>query len=157
MGSGFYPFCGIPAGAVDRMNEQLERLVESGLADCAMVVDHSGYLIARRGTVEYLPLEDLATITAGSFASFTLTMKISEMSADFFSRSVCSQYCLNINSQLFLLALHPHGPTPDRLRAEARTAAEAIRNDLGQDEPLGLRLESVQFITDKLDELFKDS
>lgn len=159
MGRGHFSFCGVPAEAVDQMNVQLRALVESDGIECAMVVDQSGYLIASSGTVDYLPLEELATITAGAFASYVLTLKVNEMAADFYSRGVCSQYCLSITSQLFLLVLRQRGPMPESLRARAKAAAAAISVTLGPEAgpAPGVKLDSMHFISKKLDEMFDDS
>ena len=150
-------FLGVSPGAVRRTDEALEHVVALEGVSCAMAIDHGGFIVASQGEVEHVTPEELASIAAASFASYELIVHTHEVSLDFHTRGIGDLHLVRVNSNLFILTVYnaDHCDPAEALE-RSRYAAEISRDAVGHDETVLARLGSVNFISDKLDDLFKD-
>jgi len=148
--------CGVSQAAVDKIDGALKALVEGAALNSALVIDHSGYIVARRGQIEHVRPEELASIAAGVFASFEMIIRARELTMDFHTKGVDNIHFVRLNTQMLLLSLFGQSCDVATVRTKARATAKSISKVLGQTQTVQVKLGSVHFITSKLDEMFKD-
>ncbi|MCX7044826.1 MAG: hypothetical protein NTX50_04960 [Candidatus Sumerlaeota bacterium] len=153
--TSFNSYCGITPAAVLKTEAAFAELArETGIA-CALAIDHSGYIIARHGDIEHVRCEELASIAAATFAAYEMIIHTSEMTLDFHIREIENLHFVRVNASVFVLALYDGHCDAAKVREKAKEAALKIRQAIGKEDTVLGRFGSVQFISTKLDEMFK--
>jgi len=150
------PFYQVTEQTLAEMESAVGALVEQTPAQCAAIIDQTGYLLAIKGTVESVAVEELTSVAAGAFASFALIMPVREMTLSFHSKLAHDMYFARIDSHSFLLALYDADADADLVARRARAAADDIRAALTREHTEAANVDSLRFISAKLDELFED-
>lgn len=149
------PFYDLTKTAIDDIEEILDDLIDETRVSCALVIDQSGYVLANRGLIEQMPVEELAAVVAGCFASLSTITQSREMTFDFHTRGFDNMYLGRVNSRSVLLALYNRDCDTKKLREKGREASKLIRSTVTREETFTPELGSLNFISAKLDELFK--
>jgi len=149
-------YCGITPAAIVKIEATLKRLLKDTGLGCAMAIDHSGYVIARKGEVEHVRPDDLAAIAAGSFASYEMMLRTREMTIVFHTKGIDNLHFARVNSNVVLVALYNDSTDIGIIRPKIKTAVQQIKEALGKEDTVSARLGSLSFITSKLDEMFKE-
>jgi predicted regulator of Ras-like GTPase activity (Roadblock/LC7/MglB family) len=149
----------LPEEAVKAIEKMLAELVEETHARYVQVIDRSGYVIVAHGQPMHVHPEELGAIAAGILSAMQVIVNLAESKEStikFHSQTMTNFHFAWINPRVFLLVAFD-GATPESLvRSKARHTAELIHPHLSQDETQPADLRSVQFIEDKLSEMFQD-
>ena len=155
--TSFNSYCGVTPAAVTKTEAAFDELIsQTGIA-CVLAIDHSGFIIARCGSIEHVRCEELASIAAATFASYELIIRMTEMTLNFHIREVENLHFIRINSTVFMLALFNGHCDAGAVKEKAMEAALKVRQAIGREDTVLTRFGSVQFISNKLDEMFKGS
>jgi len=150
------PFYSLTEENVEEIETVLDELIETAPIGCALVIDQTGYIMARRGASDNAPLEELAAIAAGCFTAFTMISTSNEMDVNFRAKGVDNIYFFRVNPQTILLALHNNGAGGETIRTKGLVSAGRLRNVLRKAGAESVELGATRFITEKLDEMFKN-
>lgn len=145
--------------AMKEIEKILADLVEESKACYAQVVDRSGYVIAYHGKPRHIHFEELGAIAAGIVSAMQVIVNLAESQEStikFHSKSMANFHFRWINPRVFLLVAFDHQTTESAVRTKAKHAAKLAHSHLAEDETQPVELGSVQFIEEKLSELFKD-
>jgi len=145
--------------AIKATEVALGDLVADARARYAQVVDRSGYVIASHGQPSHMHPEELGAIAAGILSAMQVVVNLAESKEStikFHSRTMGNFHFYWINPRVFMLVAFDNRTTESLVRSKAKRAAKAIHPHLAQDETQPAQLGSVQFIEDKLGELFED-
>jgi len=125
----------------------------------ALFVDRTGYIIAHRGKLSYKTAEELGVITAGFVAclnSLSSISKTERMTIKFHNNKVENLHFRAATPRTFL-AVFFDPELPDSIVEKlASTFTEVVVPALDEEEPEGVSFGSVEFIEEKLNELFED-
>lgn len=147
------------------MAEALAELVDQGGARCAVVVDRTGCIMGSEGRFDQV---DPATMGATAAATIAALNKMvsressREVSVRVHDAEIDKIHFVVIDQRLTLCLLYSHDETGAGIRAAARSVARRIAADVDEDRSNGVGkdqedlIESVSYIENKLDELFKD-
>ncbi len=150
---------------LDRMSEVLSELVETGGARCAAVVDCTGCIMGSEGDFAGVDPGTMGATAAATIAALNKMVSresSQEVSVRFYGAALDRIHFVVVDSRLTLCLLYKHGETGEGIRAAARSAAKRIAENVAEDRDNGLGrdqkdlIESVGYIENKLDELFKD-
>ena len=145
--------------AVTAIEEALESLVTDACASYAQVVDRSGYVIASHGQPSHMHPEELGAIAAGILAAMQVVVNLAESQEStikFHSKTMANFHFRWISPRVFLLVAFDSSTTESLVRGKTKRTVKLIHPHLAQDETQPAQLGSVQFIEDKLGELFED-
>lgn len=152
-------FYSLSEETISTIVQQMQRLLENTNARCALLVDKSGYIIASEGSFSYLPAEDMGAIAAGSVAALGTLVNIAnsnEMTIDFHSKGIDAIYFVLLNNRVFLSILYDSSITKKKIRDASKVFVRIVQPLLDQDATQPVKLQSVEFIEEKLSELFKE-
>jgi hypothetical protein len=144
--------------AIKTIESTLVDLVQESRASYAQVVDRSGYVIAGHGQPVHMHPEELA-MTAGILSAMQVMVNLAESqeaTLKFHSRTIANFHFIWINPRVFLLVAFDNQTTESLVRSKAKRTAKLIYPHLAQDDTQRTPFGSVQFIEDKLSELFQD-
>jgi len=153
------PFFLLSEQSIKAIEKTLVELVEESRARYAQVVDRSGYVIANHGQPSHMHPEELGAIAAGILSAMQVIVNLAESpetTLKFHSKTISNFHFHWISPRVFLLAAFDNATTESLVRSKARRAARLILPHLAQDETQRMSVGSVQFIEDKLSELFQD-
>ncbi len=152
-------FYSLSEETINKIFQEMQKLLENTNARCALLVDKSGYIIASEGNFSYLPAEDMGAIAAGSVAALGTLVNIansSEMTIDFHSKGIDTIYFVLLNNRIFLNILYDSSITKKKIRDASKAFVKAVQPLLDRDGTQPVKLQSVEFIEEKLSELFKE-
>jgi predicted regulator of Ras-like GTPase activity (Roadblock/LC7/MglB family) len=145
--------------AIKSVEATLVNLVQEARACYAQVVDRSGYVIAGYGQPVHMHPEELGAMTAGILSAMQVMVNLAESqeaTLKFHSRTITNFHFVWINPRVFLLVAFDNQTTESLVRSKAKRTAKIIYPHLAQDDTQRTPFGSVQFIEDKLSELFQD-
>ncbi len=152
-------FYSLSEEAINTIIREMQKLLENTNARCALLVDKSGYIIASEGSFSYLPAEDIGAIAAGSVAALGTLVNIAssnEMTIDFHSKGIDTIYFILLNTRIFLNILYDSAITKKKIRDASKAFVKTVQPLLDKDATQPVKLQSVEFIEEKLSELFKE-
>ncbi len=154
--SGTFPVCNLSAATIDTIRNALEVMLAESKAHGAMVVDQSGYVIARRGTTRLMDPDELATFATGAFTSFSMALKIDEMTVEFPKKQSDLIHFVQINPTTILMVFISRTALLESVRPRCQTLVKKLKTAMQAKQAVGEAMESLDFISSKLDEMFKD-
>ncbi len=148
---------------IDVLENSLIDLVRETHSECALVVDRTGCIMASHGSfknIEPSSMGATAAATSAALSSFAPKRKIHEACVDFFLDDSLNVYFTSIEERLILCVLNKDAKSKEFLE-KCRLFAKAISNEIENDKEKvysGQKdlAESVSYIENKLDQLFKD-
>jgi predicted regulator of Ras-like GTPase activity (Roadblock/LC7/MglB family) len=152
-------FYSLSEETVNMITEEMQKLLESTNARCALLIDKSGYIIASEGSFSYLPAEDMGAIAAGSLGALSALVNIAnsnEMTIEFHSKGIDTIYFALLNNRIFLNILYDSSTTKKKIRDASKIFVKTVQPLLDKDATQTIKLQSVEFIEEKLSELFKE-
>lgn len=162
-----------PSGGTDifHFSEQVLEVIDDSLvlmldesnARCALVIDRTGCIIASSGDFHPIGQEVMGATAAGIVAalnSMVARASSPEVSVRLYGSDLDNIHFLVVADRLILCILYSRRTTSGRVRASAKTFSQRItplieqeRGDTTSPERL---VQSVRFIEDKLNDMFKD-
>lgn len=145
--------------AIKAIEKTLADVVKDARALYAQVVDRSGYVIASEGQPTHMHPEELGAVAAGILSAMQVIVNLAESkeaTLKFHSKTIGNLHFHWINPRVFLLVSFDNQTTESLVRSKAKRTAKVIFPHLAQDETQPSQIGSVQFIEDKLSELFQD-
>jgi hypothetical protein len=143
-------------GTIEKM---LANLAAETRASYVLVIDRSGYVIVGHGRPTHVHPEELGAIAAGVLSAMQVIVNLSESresTVKFHSKTMANFHFAWITPRVFLLVAFDGAQSESLVRNKARRTAELIYPHLVQGETQPTDLKSVQFIEDKLTEMFQD-
>jgi hypothetical protein len=159
-------FFALSGRILDAMHDALEVLVEESRARCALVIDRTGCIMASAGDFHPINPATMGATAAATIAALnTMVSRASspEVSVKFYGAEIDKIHFVLLEERLVLCLLHSRHATSGQIRSAARSFVNRIgpeieadkrQNRSGSDSTL---LESVGYIEDKLDQLFRDA
>lgn len=153
------------ADLLDLMTGELEKIIAHGGARDALVIDRTGCVLAFAGTFNSGEASNMAATAAATVAalrSMVAESRTSELSVQFHESDVDTIHFVLIDERLILVLLHSRKATGSSVRTAAHNFLDRIIPALQADkarlrEHDSSLLQSVNYIENKLDELFKDT
>lgn len=148
---------------IELMENALIDLVRETKSQCALVVDRTGCIMASTGNFDGAEPSNMGATAAATIAalnSFSPKRKNLEACVDFFQPGTNYVYFLAIQERLILCALNKEAQT-DEFRQQCRMFAQAVSAEIDADKERMITntnelAESINYIENKLDQLFKD-
>lgn len=148
--------------ALDAIEEALEILIDESSARCALVIDRTGCILAYCGDFHPIGKETMGATAAGVVAALnTMVARASspEVSVRLYGADVDKIHFLVVADRIILCLLYSRRTTAGRIRAAAKAFSHTITPILSKERdsttPESL-VKSVQFIENKLNDMFKD-
>ncbi len=153
------------AGNITFLNQELLEKIETGLwsvlgesgATAVLLVDHSGLVLAFAGDPPLHP-NQMGGLAAGVYAGMSIMIKASrahEFVVKLPENSANLQF-RHVDAGVFLCAFYADERLEDAVRSSLRKLAEDARQSLATTEVVDAsNVESISFIEEKLNELFK--
>ncbi|MFH0793919.1 MAG: hypothetical protein V2A74_07800 [bacterium] len=145
--------------ALNVIEKALTEMLQDEEIRSALFVDRTGYIIAHRGKLSHKTAEELGVITAGFVACLNSLSSISKsenMSIKFHSNRVENLHFRSVTPRTFL-AVFFDPELPDSIVEKLATVfAETVEPALDEEETEGVSFGSLEFIEEKLNELFED-
>jgi predicted regulator of Ras-like GTPase activity (Roadblock/LC7/MglB family) len=146
--------------AIKTIEKLLAELAEETHANYIQVIDRSGYVVVAHGRPTHVHPEELGAIAAGILSAMQVIVNLAESKEStikFHSKTMTNFHFIWINPRVFLLVAFDGTANESLVRSKARRTAELIHPHVSQDDTQPADLRSVQFIEDKLSEMFLDS
>jgi predicted regulator of Ras-like GTPase activity (Roadblock/LC7/MglB family) len=146
--------------AIKTIEKLLAKLAEETHANYIQVIDRSGYVVVAHGRPAHVHPEELGAIAAGILSAMQVIVNLAESkesTVKFHSKTMTNFHFIWINPRVFLLVAFDGTANESLVRSKARRTAELIHPHVSQDDTQPVDLRSVQFIEDKLSEMFLDS
>lgn len=149
---------------LDIVHEGLEQLVESSHARCALVIDRTGCIMCSAGDFHPINPSTLGATAAATIAALNAMVSRAaspEVSVKFYGAEIDKIHFVLLDERLILCLLHSRHATSGSIRAAAKAFVARVAPEIEADKrrraPANEDLvKSVNYIEDKLDQLFKD-
>lgn len=145
---------------ISAIERNLQRLIKKSLPRCAFLFERSGYIICSKGDFQYLQPEDMGAIAAGAIAALQSMVSItnsSELTITFHNTTGDRIHFAVVTPRILLAVLYDTQTNTKKVREGVREFLKVCKPYLLKDETHPTGLDSVQFINEKLNELFKDA
>lgn len=150
---------------IDQAEEELERLMQRLPVRNAMMMDHGGYVFLTAGVFPLLPAQEMGAVVSGAYASLNTLAAMAaatQLTIRFHGSPMGSLMILQLTSRiLFSVAFDTTRVDEEELRREVNGIALRLRPHIVHDEtqPIReeeqLRFSSIQYIEERLNELFE--
>lgn len=145
------------------LNEKVNALVKSVGARCGLLVDKSGYLIIARGKFHYIPADDIGVMSAAAFSALCNMVDVAaaHISVDFHFPGAETMYFAVVNPQIYLILFYKTkdekaADKKDEIMKKAQEFIREVKPVLGKRAVNVQGWGSLDFITEKLDQIFED-
>lgn len=140
------------------INKELDVLLKQSGANCALVIDKSGYTISSSGSVPWLK-EDVGGLSAGIFMAIKSLIDIGfsrVLTITFHSPKVHNLRFSMLSSNTFLLILYRDGDKRKKLDEAAAEFTKKVKILIEKDTTKTDAFNSLSFIERKIDEILKN-
>lgn len=148
---------------LSQMDEALETLLVDSKAKCALVIDRTGVILSSAGDFHPISKDNMGAVAAGVVAALnTMVSRATtpEVSVKFYGSDIDKIHFVVIADRFVLCMLHSRNTTTGQVRSAAKTFSTFIVPIIEKErasETHGENLiKSVQYIEDKLNDMFKD-
>lgn len=146
------------------VNERLTRMVEEDHVRCAMLIDRTGCIMASAGDFHPINPSTMGATAAATIAALnTMVSRATspEVSVKFYGAEIDRIHFFLVEERLILCLLTSRNATQSNIRSVAKTFATELGREIDEDRQQNRGegrelLQSVNYIENKLDELFKD-
>lgn len=159
-GTGFFS---LPPATAQALERELEVLLDKSRAKCSFVLDRTGVILAAAGDFHPLNSQVMGATAAGVIAALNTMVaraNSAEVSVKFYGSDVDKIHFVLLSDRLTLCMLHSRLTASGPARAAARAFAARVTSILAADRGVPAEAEklmqTVNFIENKLDEMFKD-
>ncbi len=145
---------------IEIIEKHLQRLIKIAKPKCAFLFERSGYIICSKGEFEFLQPEDMGATAAGALAALQNMVNLTnskEQTITFYNTNVDKIHFAMVTNRVFLAVLYDSETTNKKIRDAVKEFLRIINPYLTSDESKHVTFSSVQYINDKLNELFKDA
>lgn len=163
-GSGTH-FYALSYRVLEVIHQELEKLLAGTAARCALVIDRTGCIMASAGNFEPINPSTMGATAAATIAALnTMVSRASspEVSVKFYGSEIDRIHFTLIEERLILCLLYGKEAESKEIRTHARHFAATVSQEIDEDRSRAREtggkdvLESVNYIENKLDELFMD-
>jgi len=159
-GSGLIHFSD---AVLKQMDEGLERLLDESHAKCALVIDRTGCVLSSAGDFHPLSKDNMGAVAAGVAAALNTMMARAsspEVSIKFYGADIDKIHYMVVAERFILCMLHSRQTTTGQVRSAGKSFSQHIipiieKEKASETENENL-VKSVQYIEDKLNDMFKD-
>jgi hypothetical protein len=162
-GSQFYA---LSYKVLELVHEKLELMVSETSARCALLIDRTGCIMASAGDFHPINPSTMGATAAATIAALNTMVSRAhspEVSVKFYGSDIERIHFFLVEERLILCLLHGRNVSQANIRSVAKAFATEIGKAVEADRRTGAKkegrelLQSVNYIENKLDELFKDS
>jgi len=141
------------------IERNIQKLLRKARPKCVLLIEKSGYIITSKSEVDFKQPENMGAIAAGILTALQSTVSFvnaTELTITFHNSSVDRIHFVMLTPKIFLVVLYDNQTPLKKMREGIKEFAKIIRQQLIKDETHPPKIDSVQFINEKLDEIFKD-
>lgn len=142
------------------IERNLQKLIRKTQVRCTFLFERSGYIISAKGDFQYLQPEDMGAMAAGALAAIQSMVSLTnsnEQTITFHNNNLDKIHFAMVTPWVFLAVFYDAKTTSKKVREAVKEFVKAVQQCIIKDQTHPVIFDSVQFINEKLNELFKEA